>query len=103
MSVGIARDTDLVFSLTGTGDNCDSPMMTTTGEHSSNVFVNGLGVVRKDDQVGEHPASGCGLDDSVLTTYSLTVFANGREIGRIGDQYTDDNTITSGSGNVFAG
>lgn len=105
MAKPIARGdgVDSVFSLTGSGTNCLSPMTTATDECSDNVFVNGTGVVRIDDQVANHPAAGCGPDTSLLTTGSFSVFVNGKGVGREGDQYTADNTITSGSANVFAG
>jgi uncharacterized Zn-binding protein involved in type VI secretion len=98
-----ASGIDTVFSLTGVGRGCRNPMNTVTGEGSSNVFVNGYGVVRENDEVGDHPANGCGPDNSPLTTFSSKVFINGRRAGRIGDKYTNDNTITSGSTNVFIG
>ena len=103
-AVARASNTDTVSSLTGAGYLCGSPMMTTTGvDGSPNVFVNGIAVVRQGDLVGVHPRAGCSTDVSTLSTYSSTVFVNGLGIGRIGDQYTSDNTITSGSTNVFAG
>jgi len=37
-----------------------------------------------------------------LTSFSSTVFVNGKGVGRQGDQYSG-HTLTSGSGNVFAG
>jgi uncharacterized Zn-binding protein involved in type VI secretion len=94
---------DVVASLTGTGFLCLSPLTTSTNECSSDVFVNGTGVVREDDKVAPHPAAGCGPDESVLTTFSSTVYINGKGAGRKGDQYTPDNTITTGSPNVFIG
>lgn len=94
---------DTVFSLTGSGRRCQSPLETATGTCSDNVFVNGYGAVRKGHIVAAHPASGCSTDESQLTTYSGSVFANNNEIARLGDQYTSDNTITSGSTNIFAG
>jgi len=101
-AVARANGVDTVFSLTGTGFLCNSPMNTVTGEGSPNVYVNGTPVVREGDKVGVHPRSGCSTDTSVLTTFSPNVYANGKRIGRIGDQYTSDNTITSGSPTVFA-
>jgi uncharacterized Zn-binding protein involved in type VI secretion len=59
--------------------------------------------VRLGDVVASHPAAGCGPDGSAITAASGTVFANGRNLARIGDLYTGDNIITSGSSNVFAG
>ena len=104
-AVARAAGTDTVYSLTGSSSGCNSPMNTTTGVNGSpNVFVNGIAVVRQGDTVGAHPRSGCIITDtSVLTTFSATVFVNGLGIGRVGDQYTSDNTITSGSPTVFAG
>jgi uncharacterized Zn-binding protein involved in type VI secretion len=102
-AVARSNDVDTVFSLTGTGENCTSPINTVTGVGTSTVFVNGVPVVKQGDTVGSHPAEGCGPDLSTLSSFSSTVFANGGGIGRIGDQYTADNTITSGSSNVFAG
>ena len=39
----------------------------------------------------------------VLASGSSTVFANGRQIGRIGDPVDCGSTVASGSGDVFAG
>jgi uncharacterized Zn-binding protein involved in type VI secretion len=78
-------------------------MIAATGASSSRVFINGIRSVRKDDVVGPHPRETCVLDTRVLTTYSATVFFDGLNAGRLGDQYTGDNTITSGSPNVFIG
>lgn len=106
---GVARaeGIDKVFSLTGTGKNCGSPMTNPpmTGPATCAVYVDGYPVVRKDDVVSEHHSAGCGIDVSVLTTYSGTVFVGpgGKNIGRIGDQYTPDNTIITGSSTVFCG
>ncbi len=94
---------DSVLSKTGTGVNCVSPLQTTTGVGASTVFVNGIPVVKLMDPVGIHSFLGCGPDTSTLSTSSSTVFANGKGIGRIGDQYTSDNTIISGSQTVFSG
>lgn len=108
MGGGIARSggKDTVHSLTGTGTNCASPLETVTGTGSTNVLVNDYGVVREGDTVGAH-ASGIGgtcsgTDTSTLTTYSSTVFVNDKGIGCNGDKYTSDNTITSGSTDVFS-
>jgi uncharacterized Zn-binding protein involved in type VI secretion len=94
---------DSVFSKTGTGKNCPAPVVTATNECSGNVFVNNIGAVRIGDKVQTHPAGGCGPDNSPLTKASSTVFVNGKGMGRIGDEYTGDNTIISGSSNVFVG
>jgi len=101
----VARiNTDDVLSRTGSGFGCGSPMQTTTGAIGSpNVFVNSIAVVRQSDVVGVHPAAGCSTDTSGLSSYSSTVFVNSLGLGRIGDEYTSDNVIISGSTNVFAG
>ncbi len=79
---------------------------------SSTVFVNGIGVVRSEDAMASHPdGSPCTISAinhaPTLSTFSSTVFANGKGIGRIGDKYNSDHhfdhTIASGSTNVFAG
>ena len=107
-AVARANGVDTVYSLTGTLSSTspiryDNPVDTVTGTGSPNVFVNGTPVVRQDDTVGVHLNSTGGTDTSVLTTFSSTVFVNGKGIGRVGDKYTSDNTITSGSPTVFAG
>lgn len=94
---------DTVFSKTGAGTNCAQPLVTATAECSSDVFVEGYGVVREDDQIQYHTTVGCVPDTSRLTTFSSTVYINGKKAARIGDKYTDDNTITSGSTTVFIG
>lgn len=102
-AVARANGNDTVFSLTGSGRGCNSPVNTVTGPGTSSLFVNGIQAVVQGDFVGSHAAGGCGPDLSQLTTFSSTVFVGGKGIGRLGDKYTNDNTITSGSPNVFAG
>lgn len=85
-----------------TNHGCDGITVTASG--SSDVLINGIGVVRKDDinQVHLVPAGICVPHAVPLTKVSTTVFANGRGIGRIGDSYSGETLIT-GSSNVFAG
>jgi len=78
-------------------------MNTVTGSGSSTVFVGGASVVVQGDPVGSHPAAGCGPDLSTLSTFSSTVLVGGKGVGRVGDQYTADNIITSGASTVFIG
>jgi uncharacterized Zn-binding protein involved in type VI secretion len=92
---------DAVLSFTGTGRNCGSPIITSTGTGDSNVFINGIPAVKLGNIVAPHPAGGCGLDASPLTTGSDVVFINGMKAGRIADRYTADNIIISGSTNIF--
>ena len=97
---------DSVFSITGSGSSkagCPAPLVTATDACSGNVFVNNAGAVRIGDSVAAHVAGGCGTDTSGLTKASGSVFVNGAGMGRIGDEYTGDNTIISGSNNVFVG
>lgn len=95
---------DKVLSKTGSGDDCKYPKNTTTGTDSSDkVFIQGFGAVVAGDRVGPHSKRDCVPDTSVLTTYSSKVFVGGKGVGRIGDKYTDDNIIVSGSDKVFIG
>lgn len=94
---------DSVFSKTGTGRGCRSPVTTATAACSEDVFAIGVGIVRFGDVVATHAASGCSPDTSTLSSASNTVFINSRRAGRIGDQYSSDNTIISGSPTVFIG
>lgn len=105
MSAAVARaqGQDTVFSLTGVGPGCGAPMQTVTGSGTCQVYCNGYPVVRIGDRVGAHPFVGCGPDLSTLSTSSPTVFVGGMGLARIGDQYTADNTITTGSSTVFCG
>lgn len=105
MSEAAARGNgvDSVRSETGSGKNCANPLTTSTNECSSDVIVNGTGIVREGDLVTEHPKRGCLPDTSVLTTFSFSVIVNGKGAGRKNDFYTTDNKITSGSPDVFIG
>lgn len=96
---GNARDS--VFSRTGTGRFCRAPIPTTTGFVGCTVLIEGFPAVKQGDAVAPHPFIGCGNDGSVLTTFSSKVIIEGKGAGRIGDQYTADNIITSGSSKVF--
>ncbi|NBR61878.1 MAG: hypothetical protein EBT86_09590 [Actinobacteria bacterium] len=94
---------DSVFSKTGSAKKCGRPIKTSTAQCSSDVLVNGIGVVRLGDMVNLHPRPPCIPDTSTCSKASTSVFANGKGIARIGDQYSSDNIITSGSSNVFIG
>lgn len=94
---------DSVFSFSGSGYMCNFPMNTQTGQCSTNVLANGIGIVRQGDLVAPHARNGCYPDLSGLTTGSSRVLVNGRPAGRIGDVYTTDNIIVSGSYSVFMG
>ena len=101
---GVARGSavDSVAVPHGAGVNCASPMTSSTDELSGDVFVNGTGVVRKDDKMTSHPNVGCIAHAPGLSTHSLDVFANGLQIGDLGDQYGCGGVISSASTDVFA-
>lgn len=101
-AIARADGNDTVFSFTGVGKNCGRPLNTVTGSFTvSTVFAGGFPIVVQGDSVGAHPAGGCGPDLSTLSTYSGTVFAGGKGVGRVGDLYSSDNVITSGFSTVF--
>ena len=79
---------------------------------SDTVFAEGTGVVRKDDAMKSHPNGAPCVASATnhapkVSSYSSTVFANGKNIARIGDKYnsesSQDHEINSGATTVFAG
>lgn len=104
---GVARKsgTDTVDSPDGGPIGCSGPSTQTTDVGSNDVIVNGIGVVRESDPMIPHadPAQSCLPHAPVLTTFSGTVFANGKHLGREGDAYGGSHIISSSSLNVFAG
>lgn len=78
---------------------------TATDAGSSNVFVNNIGVVREGDTVESHTHSppACPSHAPGLVSFSGTVYANNKHLGRLGDTYGCGASISSGSSNVFAG
>ena len=86
------------------GIACDAaPQTVTTDACSSNVFVNGIGVVRESDAVQSHTFPGCSTHAPGLTSFSSTVKINGKGAGRKGDTYECGAKITSGSSDVMFG
>ena len=86
-----------------TGHDCDATTVTDQG--SSDVIVNSIGAVRAGDLCQVHlvkVGDSCVPHTVPLTSFSGSVFVNGKGVGRQGDQYSG-HTLTSGSGNVFAG
>lgn len=86
-----------------TNHGCDSTTVTDQG--SSDVFVNNTGAVRAEDLCKVHTilvGTVCVPHTVALSSYSSTVFVNGRGVGRQGDAY-NGHDLTSGSENVFAG
>lgn len=103
-AIVLADGQDDVLSMTGSGNECRLPKNIKTGPATfTSVKINGHPPVLAGDPVAPHDKGGCVPDTSVLTTYSSKVFVNGKGVARIGDKYTSDNTITSGSSNVFVG
>ena len=84
---------------------CDGPSTQATDAGSSDVFVEGIGVVRIGDTMIPHPAPvcGCGAHAPALSAASAYVYANGRRIGRIGDLYSPGHVIDSGAPTVHDG
>ena len=77
---------------------------------SSNVFVNGIGVSRRNDPNNSHqfpPPVGnppkCLFHVGSISVGSTRVFANGLGVGRTGDSLAGCTACGSGSTNVFAG
>ena len=90
----------------------DVPTVQKTKACSSTVFVNGIGVIRNGDIMASHPDGTICTSNPVdhspaLSSFSATVFADGKNVGRLGDKYDSDghcdHTVSSGSPSVFAG
>jgi uncharacterized Zn-binding protein involved in type VI secretion len=86
-----------------TNHACDATTVTKDG--SGDVFVNSIGAIRAGDLCEVHTfrvGNSCVPHQVPLTSYSSTVFVNGKGVGRLGDQYSGHD-VTSGSSDVFAG
>ena len=85
----------------GTGHGAFPPRANTGG--SGDVFVNGIGVHRQGDPWAVHcnPVPVC--HGSALAAGSSTVYANGKQLGRIGDPVACGSASAQGSADVFAG
>lgn len=85
-----------------TGHGCWPPRPSSGA--SPNVFCNSIPVHRDTDSWAPHT---CPLipetHASVLAAGSPTVFANGLQVGRIGDPVACGSSVATGSGNVFCG
>lgn len=100
----VARLGDSVFSQTGTGYRCRSPMNISIASASSRVFSDGIGIARGGmDKVAAHPLGGCGADGSLIIQSSARFFVEGHPAARIGDSAPSDNTLVAGSSRVFFG
>ena len=90
--------------------NTDTTQKSDAG--SDTVFAEGTGVVRKDDAMKSHPngdpcVASATNHAPTVSSYSSTVFANGKNIARIGDAYDSESEqeheIITGATTVFAG
>ncbi|WP_102870507.1 PAAR domain-containing protein [Phaeobacter inhibens] len=92
--------------VTRKGDSCTGhgpfPPRASTGG-SGSVFINGIAGHRQGDAWAVHcdPQPVC--HGGSLGTGSRTVYANGKQLGRIGDPVDCGSAVASGSGDVFAG
>jgi uncharacterized Zn-binding protein involved in type VI secretion len=85
-----------------TGHGCWPPRPSTGG--SPDVFANGIAVHRQSDAWAAHTCPAIPQTHaSVLASGSATVFANGRQLGRIGDPVACGSSVAAGSPDVFAG
>lgn len=69
---------------------------------SSNVIINGKGVMRVGDTFVKHCATG-GCHVPVLAKGSSTVIVNGKQMGRMGDSTACGGVVMIGSSNVIVG
>jgi uncharacterized Zn-binding protein involved in type VI secretion len=99
------NSTDTVASPDGSGFCCSAASTQSTDLGSGDVYVNGIGVVREDDAMITHnfPGPCCNPHAPVLTTFSSSVYINGKRAGRKGDAYGGDHIISSGSSDVYIG
>jgi uncharacterized Zn-binding protein involved in type VI secretion len=110
MSNNVARGdaVDTVASEDGSGFCCGSPTTHATMECSDTVFVNGIGVVRQNDQMVCHPAPipCCDIHCPGMVICSIHVFVEQRGLARKGDIYIADginHVVSSGSADTFDG
>jgi len=85
-----------------TGHGCWPPRPSTGG--SPDVFADGIAVHRQGDAWAAHTCPAIPeTHASVLASGSDTVFANGLQLGRIGDPVACGSAVAQGSATVFAG
>jgi uncharacterized Zn-binding protein involved in type VI secretion len=78
------------------GIACDAaPQDIGTEEGSTNVFVEGVGVVRQGDNEQAHTIPSCSTHQTGLASFSPNVYANGKPIGRLNDTYGCGAKITN--------
>lgn len=85
-----------------TGHGSFPPTAATAG--STDVFANGIGVVRVGDPYAPHGSPSPSVPHSrTLSAGSGSVFANGIAIGRIGDSISCGDASAAGSADVMSG
>jgi uncharacterized Zn-binding protein involved in type VI secretion len=87
------------FGVMSTGHGCFPPKPNI--QCSSNVFVNGKGVVRVGDAWAIHSCPNNGSHGSTSSKGSPNVFANGKARVRIDDSLSDTDAVAEGSSNVY--
>ena len=111
-AIGTVCETSGPPSFTPIKFNFDTDTVQESDAGSDNVFAEGTGVVRKDDAMKAHangdPCVATAVNHTpTVSTFSSTVFVNGKNIARIGDKYnsesSQDHEITTGATTVFAG
>ena len=83
-----------------TGHGCFPPRPNIAG--SENVFCNSIPVHRQGDGWAVH-CCGIPCHASTMAAGSSTVYANSKQLARIGDPVACGSAAANGSGNTFAG
>jgi len=107
-AVGTVCETSGAPNFTPIKFNFDTDTTQKSDAGSSDVKAEGTGVVRKDDAMKSHPDGDPCVATAVnhtptVNTFSSTVFANGKNVARIGDTYGAGHTITTGATTVIVG
>jgi len=111
-AIGTVCATSGAPSFTPIKWNWDTDTTQKSDVGSSDVFAESTGVVRKDDAMKAHangdPCVAAATNHTpTVSTFSSTVFVNGKNIARIGDVYNSESSqeheITTGATTVFAG
>lgn len=84
-----------------TGHGCFPPRPATGA--SGDVYAEGLAVHRKGDAWAAHGCATCPPHGGALANGSGTVFANGKQLSRIGDPVDCGSSVAAGAATVFAG
>lgn len=89
---------------TGSGHACHFPPTDSIGA-SSDVYANGIGVVRQGDPYAPHGCGPCKIPPHgrSLSGGSGTVFVNGKPAGRVGDAISCGGNAAAGSSDVYFG